>query len=68
MSDRFYFDLEGPHANAWVWRRVGDDGCVLYESGPFAYYLAAVRDARAHGFSGTLAFGKPAAQPLKRST
>jgi len=54
MSDRFCFDLEGSRANAWVWRRVGDDGAVVDQSRPFPYYLTAVRDAKAHGFTGTL--------------
>jgi hypothetical protein len=56
MSDRFYFDLEGPYANVWVWRRVAHDGTTIHQSGPFPYYLAAVRDAKAHGFDGTLTF------------
>jgi hypothetical protein len=62
MSDRFYFDLEGPRANAWVWRRVDDHGTVVDQSRRFPYYLAAVRDARAHGFTGTLQFGRPTAR------
>ncbi|HEX2825771.1 MAG TPA: hypothetical protein VHP37_05455 [Burkholderiales bacterium] len=60
------FDLDGPFGQAWVWRRVDTRGCVLDRSRPFASCLAAVRDARAHGFSGRADIVRPAPQPVQR--
>ena len=66
MTDSWYFNLEGPHANSWVWRRVSDDGCVRHQSRPFPYYLDAVRDAKKHGFHGVPEFGKPPAHVYRQ--
>jgi hypothetical protein len=59
MNDIWYFDREGAYASRWIWRRVAGNGCVVDASRSFPYYLDALRDAKAHGFSGRPEFGKP---------
>jgi hypothetical protein len=65
-DDRWEFDLDGSRTQLWIWRRVDSRGCVLDRSRPFASCLAAVRDARAHGFGGRADIVRPAPQPVQR--
>ena len=60
--ERWFFDLEGPKKDIWVWHRVAHDGKVIERSkGTFHYYLDALADAQQQGFTGEPSFGKPAA-------
>jgi hypothetical protein len=63
MPDVWYFQLEHRKITGWIWRRVTDDGRVLDESGPFSYYLQALRHARARGLSGIPHLGAPPVNP-----
>ena len=60
MEDCWYFDLQGPKQDRWVWVCVAPDGSVKARcEHAFAYYLEALEDAKAHGFVGGPKFGRP---------
>jgi hypothetical protein len=62
MPDSWYFDLQGPRKDVWVWTRVAPTGAVTARCGrTFSYYLDALEDARNHGFTGQPKFGPPQA-------
>jgi hypothetical protein len=65
-ADCWEFDVDGPLGHAWIWRRVDHRGCVLDRSRPFPSCLAAVRDARVHGFSGRPHIIRPVPGPVQR--
>jgi hypothetical protein len=61
--ERWFFDLEGPEKDIWVWRRVAANGTVVRSKETFRYYLDALADAQQEGFTGAPSFGKPTTPP-----